>query len=64
MLVMTAAHFDCILMLCRGGLVAPWTAVPALVALSTDPQRDVGDASLRLMRQLVSIVLACADDCC
>jgi Sister chromatid cohesion C-terminus len=37
----------------RGGLVAPWTAVPALVALATDPQRDVSEASLRLLRQQV-----------
>jgi hypothetical protein len=37
----------------RGGLVAPWTAVPALVALATDPQRDVGEASLRQLRQQV-----------
>lgn len=42
------APFDC-----RGGLVAPWTAVPALVALATDPQRDVADASLRLLRRQV-----------
>lgn len=37
----------------RGGLTAPWSAVPALVALATDPQRDVGDGALRLLRQLV-----------
>ncbi len=37
----------------RGGLVAPWTAVPALVVLATDPARDTRDLALRLLKQQV-----------
>ncbi len=35
----------------RGGLVAPWTAVPALVVLATDPSGETRDLALRLLRQ-------------
>ena len=33
----------------RGGLVAPWTAVPTLVASSTDPAADVAARALRVL---------------
>lgn len=34
-------------------MVAPWTAVPALVVLATDPARDTRDLALRLLKQQV-----------
>ncbi|KAK9829724.1 hypothetical protein WJX72_007528 [[Myrmecia] bisecta] len=34
----------------KGGLVAPWTAIPHLVALTTDPCRDVGGKALQHLR--------------
>ena len=33
----------------RGGLVAPWTAVPTLAAASTDPADDVSGRALRVL---------------
>ena len=32
-------------------MVAPWTAVPALVALTTDPNRALADRALRLLKR-------------
>ena len=31
--------------------MAPWTAVPALVALTSDPARDVGALALQLLKR-------------
>ena len=36
----------------RGGLVAPWTAVPTLVAAATDPAPDVAARALRVLRRV------------
>ena len=38
----------------RGGLVAPWTAVPTLVASSTDPAPDVAAAALAILRRVAT----------
>lgn len=35
----------------RDGLVAPWTAVPTLVALAADPVPELGALALRLLRR-------------
>lgn len=32
----------------RNGLVAPWTAIPSLVALATDPQPDVASKAVKV----------------
>lgn len=37
--------------LSRGGLVAPWTAVPTLVALTSDPARESGELAQRLLKR-------------
>lgn len=36
----------------RGGLVAPWTSVPHLMALATDPTPDIAARSLKLFQML------------
>ena len=36
----------------RNGLVGPWTAVPSLVVLATDPSEDVRNRALRALKQL------------
>ncbi|KAK9834236.1 hypothetical protein WJX84_005062 [Apatococcus fuscideae] len=38
----------------RGGLVAPWTAIPTLITLTSDPNREVADAALKTLRQLAA----------
>jgi len=36
----------------RGGLTAPWDAIPALVALSTDPAPDTAAKALSVLKQV------------
>ncbi|KAK9845361.1 hypothetical protein WJX81_004388 [Elliptochloris bilobata] len=38
----------------RNGLVAPWTTVPHLVALTTDPIAEVATRALRVLRRLAA----------
>ena len=36
----------------RGGLTAPWDAIPVLVALCTDPAPDVSTRALAVLKQV------------
>jgi hypothetical protein len=47
----------------RGGLTAPWDAIPALVALSTDPVLDTGTKALRVLKQVCVCVHVCVCVC-
>ena len=47
----------------RGGLTAPWDAIPALVALSTDPVLDTGTKALRVLKQVCVCVHVCVRVC-
>ncbi|GLC46380.1 hypothetical protein PLESTF_001845900 [Pleodorina starrii] len=38
----------------RGGIVVPWTAMPALCALATDPERDTAARALAQLRAVVA----------
>lgn len=36
----------------RGGLAAPWLAIPALVSLVTDPAPDVSSRAIKVLKQV------------
>ena len=41
-------------MVIRGGIVVPWSAMPALCALATDPERDTASRALSCLRSIVA----------
>ncbi|KAG2502251.1 hypothetical protein HYH03_000737 [Edaphochlamys debaryana] len=45
---------DLVEVVIRGGIVVPWSAMPALTALATDPERDTAARALGCLRAVVA----------